>query len=238
MSREGGHVKISELSARTETPIPTIKFYIREGLLPPGTSMARNQARYDEAHVARLDLIRSLREVAQLSISVIGKTLAAVDRVAAGGPGAPHLLVALRALSPALTVPRAAKKAYARAQQRIDAVVAALGWRVEREASGRPDLLRALVAIERFWPWGLSHELLLRYARIAEQVARLEIPDDWNPRLAPGEAVRYAVLGTVLFEPLRAALCRLAAVDRNQRLLEKRAASRKLEQRRRARRKG
>jgi DNA-binding transcriptional MerR regulator len=223
-SSEDANVKISELSQRTETPIPTIKFYIREGLMPAGRITARNQAEYDDLHVERLDLIRSLRDVAKLSIPIIGKTLAAVDRVAAGGAGAPHLPIALRALSPELSVPKGAEKAYARAEQMLDAVIAELGWRVERESSGRPDLVRALVDIDRFWSLGLSKEMLVAYGRIAEQVARLEIPEEWNPRLAPADAVRYAVLGTVLFEPLLRAMCRLAAVDRNWRLMANRAA--------------
>ncbi|WP_346281659.1 MerR family DNA-binding transcriptional regulator, partial [Pseudonocardia sp.] len=29
-------MRMAELSARTGVPIPTIKFYLREGLLPPG----------------------------------------------------------------------------------------------------------------------------------------------------------------------------------------------------------
>ena len=42
---------MGELSRRSGVPIPTIKFYLREGLLPPGVATAANQADYDEEHL-------------------------------------------------------------------------------------------------------------------------------------------------------------------------------------------
>ena len=211
-------MKISELSERSGTPIPTIKYYIREDLLPGGTARARNQAEYDERHLARLELIRSLREVAHLGIPTIGKILDAVDGVSAGSGGTPHLAIALRALSPALTIGRGMEAKFAEAEKRADALVAKLGWQITRDSAGRADLVRALVGIGRYWPSQLSHPQLTEYGRIAERLARLEIPDDWNPIGVPGDTLRYAVLGTVLFEPLLLALRRMAHVDRSMRL--------------------
>ena len=49
-------MRISELAAVTGVTIPTIKFYLREGLLPSGVARAANQADYDETHVRRLRL--------------------------------------------------------------------------------------------------------------------------------------------------------------------------------------
>ena len=37
-------MKISELSSRTGVSIPSLKFYLREGLLPQGQLSAPNQA--------------------------------------------------------------------------------------------------------------------------------------------------------------------------------------------------
>ena len=42
----GAAVRIAELSSRSGTSIPSIKYYLREGLLPAGTSTGRNQADY------------------------------------------------------------------------------------------------------------------------------------------------------------------------------------------------
>jgi DNA-binding transcriptional MerR regulator len=44
-------MRISELSARSGISVPTIKFYLREGLLPPGSPRAVNQADYGEPHL-------------------------------------------------------------------------------------------------------------------------------------------------------------------------------------------
>src|SRR5690606_28312227 len=76
---KGSIMKISELSRTTGTPIPTIKYYIREGLLARGTPTATNQADYDESHVQRLRLIRVLREVADLSVATLTQVVAALD---------------------------------------------------------------------------------------------------------------------------------------------------------------
>src|SRR5688572_21366531 len=72
-------MKISELSQTTQVPVPTIKFYIREGLLPPGERTARNQADYGVNHVERLALIRALREAGALPIETIASVLRAAD---------------------------------------------------------------------------------------------------------------------------------------------------------------
>jgi DNA-binding transcriptional MerR regulator len=71
-------VKISELSSRSGVTIPTIKYYIREGLIPNGEVTARNQAVYSEHHLTDLALIRALRERANLSIAAIRRVLVAV----------------------------------------------------------------------------------------------------------------------------------------------------------------
>ena len=39
-------MRISELSARTGVPVATIKYYLREGLLPEGERTAPTQATY------------------------------------------------------------------------------------------------------------------------------------------------------------------------------------------------
>lgn len=60
--------------------IPTIKYYLREGLLPTGERTSPNQARYTDDHVRRLRLIRALVEVGGLSIAAVRDVLDAVDR--------------------------------------------------------------------------------------------------------------------------------------------------------------
>jgi hypothetical protein len=63
-------------------------------------------------------------------------------------------------------------------------------------------------------------QLLRPYGEAVSLIARHEIPDDWKPEKAPNAALRYAVLGTVLGEPLILALRRIAHVARSRQLLK------------------
>ena len=53
-------MRISELSRRSGVPVATIKYYRREGLLPEGRALNPTTVEYDEEHIQRLRLIRSL----------------------------------------------------------------------------------------------------------------------------------------------------------------------------------
>jgi DNA-binding transcriptional MerR regulator len=66
---------IGDLARRTGLPVRTIRFYSDAGLLPPTDRTPANHRRYDLEAVARLDLIRTLRE--------LGLDLAAIRRVLA-----------------------------------------------------------------------------------------------------------------------------------------------------------
>jgi DNA-binding transcriptional MerR regulator len=66
---------IGDLARRTGLPVRTIRFYSDAGLLPPTDRSPANHRRYDLAAIARLDLIRTLRE--------LGLDLATVRRVLA-----------------------------------------------------------------------------------------------------------------------------------------------------------
>ena len=211
-------MKMAEFSRRSGIPVATIKYYMREGLLSPGLRTAANQADYGEEHLERIAVIRALRAVAGLSIATIKDTFTAIAN-ARGDAGPGHLGVALQALSAPLTVPPGEEDDYDLAATRVDALLESLGWQVTRDSSGHADLVRAVVAIGRQFPGGVSDQKLLDYANAARGLAELEIPDTWDPAAAPTDALRYAVLGTVLFEPLILALRRLAHVDRHQRLV-------------------
>ncbi|WNV84534.1 MerR family transcriptional regulator [Umezawaea sp. Da 62-37] len=72
-------MKVSELASAANVSIPKIKYYLREGMLPPGTLTSPNQAWYGAAHLRRLKVIRALAEVGGLSIAVTRDVLLAVD---------------------------------------------------------------------------------------------------------------------------------------------------------------
>ncbi|WP_093605277.1 MerR family transcriptional regulator [Lentzea waywayandensis] len=72
-------MRVGELSKRSGVPVPTIKYYLREGLLPAGVLTSPNQAHYDDEHLRRLRLVRALADVGGLSIASVREVLAAID---------------------------------------------------------------------------------------------------------------------------------------------------------------
>ena len=69
-------VKISDLARRSDVPVPTIKHYLREGLLPgPARKTSRNMAWYDASLVGRIRRIKSLQREHFLPLKVIREIL-------------------------------------------------------------------------------------------------------------------------------------------------------------------
>lgn len=64
-------MKMKELEAATGIGRETIRYYIREGLLPEPVRPKRNVAAYGREHVKRLNLIRRLQQERHLPLSVI-----------------------------------------------------------------------------------------------------------------------------------------------------------------------
>src|SRR5690349_10808689 len=77
--RKARVMRIGELSKATDVPVPTIKYYLREGLLPAGELTSPNQARYADAHLHRLRLVRAMVELGGLSIAAVREVLGALD---------------------------------------------------------------------------------------------------------------------------------------------------------------
>ncbi|WP_418321232.1 Cd(II)/Pb(II)-responsive transcriptional regulator [Piscinibacter sakaiensis] len=56
-------MKIGSLAEATQTPVETIRFYEREGLLPPPARADNNYRIYMPAHVERLAFVRQCRSL-------------------------------------------------------------------------------------------------------------------------------------------------------------------------------
>ncbi|MCX5199242.1 MerR family transcriptional regulator [Streptomyces sp. NBC_00249] len=67
---------IGELARRTGSPVRTIRFYSDHGILPPAGRTPAGYRLYDEASVARLELVRTLRDLG-LDLEAVRKV---VDR--------------------------------------------------------------------------------------------------------------------------------------------------------------
>ncbi|MBS0022760.1 MerR family transcriptional regulator [Microbacterium paraoxydans] len=191
-------MRISELSAQTGVTVPTIKYYLREGLLPEGERTSATQAAYGEKHVERLRVIRALLD-AGVSIAETRRVLGALD----DPPGSPHELLgaAHAAITPAV---EGGSVDLAEAE----ALVKGLGW---TPGACDPAVLHAVArALDGLRRAGfvVPDELMREYLTSVRRIADAEIAG------VPGEsaeaAVRYVVLGSVLVEPLLLALRRVA----------------------------
>lgn len=71
-------MRMRDLEKRTGVGRETIRYYLREGLLPEPSRASRNSANYNDEHVSRLKAIRRLQDERFLPLSVI-KTLLDAD---------------------------------------------------------------------------------------------------------------------------------------------------------------
>ncbi len=188
-------MRISALASASGVPLATVKYYLREGLLPPGRLTSPTQAVYGEQHLARLRLVRALTEVAGLGVAAIRQVLDGLRAEDLHGA----LGAAQQALPPRVegTVdPRPARE-----------VVSALGWQVHEDSAAFRQLGAALAAVEAVG-MAMSAEQAHVYGRAVEQVAQFDVRG--VPTQTIEAAVEYAVVGTVLYEPVLLAMRRLA----------------------------
>jgi DNA-binding transcriptional MerR regulator len=190
-------MRISELSTVTGVPVATVKYYLREGLLPPGRATGATTAEYDDRHVARLRLARALVQVGGLSVAAARDVLASLD--AAGESLHEVLGAAHSALPPQVDddiEPRRARS-----------LAAGRGWQVHPGAPALRQLEHALRALDDVGE-PADGERLASYADAARRVAEVDVAG--VPSTSPEEAATAVVIGTVLWEPVLLALRRLA----------------------------
>jgi DNA-binding transcriptional MerR regulator len=197
-------VRIAELSIDSGVSVATIKYYLREGLLQPGTRTGPNQADYGDEHLHRLRFIRALADVASLPIATIRNVVEAIEDPAL--PMHEVLGVAHGALGPELDVVMSEELASAR--EDVDRFLNDLGWLVGDDSPARLELARALATLRRLG-WNVDAHVFDRYARLADRLA------SWELKQTPAnsdreETVEAVVVGTVVFESVLVALRRLA----------------------------
>jgi len=194
-------VRVSELATHTGVSVPTVKYYIREGMLAPGDPAGPRRATYNDSHVQRIRLIQALTGPAGLSLSEVKAILQIIDEPTSSliDP----LAAATRVLADAAGADiNADERSYPRAQQ-------AVGWLGEPYRAEPPAaalLEKALQAVETAG-FQLDPNQFAVYGKHMLAIAASEIA---NMPSDPVEAVQYAVLGTVLFEPVLTAIRRLA----------------------------
>ena len=198
-------MRISELARSVGLPIATVKYYIREGLLPGGAHTARNQADYGDDHVRRLRLIRTLRGVGGLDIQRIRGVVAAIEDDGLSRHEVFGVVDRARAQDEASGSGAGVDP---RAKEDIDRFIERLGWKVRAEAAARDELGQALTALRQL---GREYgtDVFLPYAEAADRMAAWEI-GQLPASEPPSVAVERMVVGTVVFGAVFDALRRLA----------------------------
>ncbi|WP_419707850.1 MerR family transcriptional regulator [Promicromonospora sp. NFX87] len=195
---------MAELSERSGVPAPTIRYYLREGLLAPGHFTSPNQAAYDDSHVRRLRLVRALLEVGGLSVEAAKGVISAMAAKSGNEFGV------LGQVQYGLSVGRgpAGADLPPDAVERVNDLIARQGWQVRDHNPARAALASALVTLQEIG----RDELLAAldsYAAAADTLARRET--DELLALDGEEARAEAVIAaTVLGDAVLSALRRLA----------------------------
>lgn len=198
-------MRVSELSRTSGVSLPTIKYYLREGLLHRGEASSPNQARYDESHLRRLRLIRALLEIGTLPVATVRDVLAAVD-----DPDLPVHSMLGRATHPLTPVPAEEPDdpALLAAVAEVDALVQRNAWNVSPDAPARRAAAGVLARMR-----GLGQERfadqLDDYARAAERLAEADLRP-FASMTGRDEVAEAALVGTVLGDALVSALRRMA----------------------------
>jgi DNA-binding transcriptional MerR regulator len=198
-------MRMAELSRRTGVPVPTIKYYLREGLLPPGERTSPNQATYDEPHVRRLKVVRAMVEVGGMSIAAVRDVLDAVD----SPDESPWKVLGAvqQRLEPAY--PDGEGEHWDVARKHVEEVITKRGWYVNLDAPAAHTLVAALASLYELGRDDLVG-LLERYAEASELVAEVDVHKVTMRGRGMDDVIEGVVIGTVIGEKMFGALRRLA----------------------------
>ncbi|MFF7126671.1 MerR family transcriptional regulator [Streptomyces sp. NPDC016566] len=202
-------MRLAELSERSGVSTATIKYYLREGLLPPGRQVNTTTAEYDEEHLRRLRLVRAMIQVGRVPVAKVREVLGHVDDDSLGR--SIRLGAALWAL-PQVPEPDEDDEYVRAAHQEVDKLLDELGWENAKQLTTVSPAYRSLVvAVAAFrrlgYEWGA--ELLAPYAELMYRTAVLDL-DNMETYPSEPEQVEFAILGAILNEPVKQALHRMA----------------------------
>jgi DNA-binding transcriptional MerR regulator len=180
-SHEDGLLRMRELAAASGVPGPTIKHYLREGLLPEPVKTSRNMAYYPPEFVERIKLIKRLQEERFLPLKAIKKVLDdSPERAEAMLELGDQILD--RALSSERSRTSAAevRKRYGVPKEVLDRL-AEIGVLTPNSRGYTPSDVQIIEAISRFRAGGYDEQIgftvydTLRYKAALEELVRQEV---------------------------------------------------------------
>jgi DNA-binding transcriptional MerR regulator len=213
--QSNGLLRMRELAAASGVPAPTIKHYLREGLLPEPVKTSRNMAYYPPEFVDRIKLIKRLQEERFLPLKAIKNVLdedpdRAEAMLALGDQILDRALAGERSRTSAAEV----RKRYGVPKEVLDRL-AELEVLTPNSRGYSPSDVTIIEAISRFRAGGYDEQIgftvydTLRYKKALEELARQEV-DVVMDRLAgevpPERVVEMLEAGAQPLKDLIAAL--------------------------------
>ncbi|WP_369233040.1 MerR family transcriptional regulator [Streptomyces sp. R21] len=209
-------MRLAELSEHSGVPTATIKYYLREGLLPPGRQINATTAEYDEEHLRRLRLVRAMIQVGRVPVAKVREVLGHVDDDSL--PRTIRLGAAMWAL-PQVPEPENEDEYVQAAHREVAVLLDQLGWENAKRLSTISPAYRSLVVVVaalRRLGYTFGAELLLPYAELMYRTAVLDM-DNLERYPSEAEQIEFAILGAILNEPALQALHRLAQEEESAR---------------------
>lgn len=189
---------LGELARAAAVPVGTVKYYLREGLVPEGRLRSATRADYGTEHLARLRLLRLLREVGDVPVERLRDLVTALEEQRGTGvTGRLEVLAAgAGALAGAVTAPGPMA---GRAEALTAELVAGAGWEESLRSTTAWAAVRAVLETVLAWeelglPVGSTD--LRPYVQAADLVARHDVaalgdgdPTDLLTQLVVGQVV-------------------------------------------------
>jgi DNA-binding transcriptional MerR regulator len=194
-------MRMAELSRRTGVPVPTIKYYLREGLVPPGERTSPNQARYDDVHVHRLKMVRALVEVAGLSIAAVRDVLEAADLL-------PYRVLGEVQDRLPPTYPDGEGEAWQKAYDLVKDLIERRGWYANPDSPPGRALTTAITSLYEMDRADMV-DLVEVYAAGVEKMAEADVRAVIRNR-GMEDVIEGVVVGTVIGDTMISSLRRLA----------------------------
>jgi DNA-binding transcriptional MerR regulator len=152
-------VQLNELSDRSGVSPESIKYYLREGLLPAGEAIHATRAEYSARHLERLELIQALRQI-RLLVKMADDGVPRLDLLAA----VQRVVLSLENYTTAIGGEPAAA---------ADAVMRLRGW--PDAPSDARNALAAHLQLMASLNIPASADVLETYSRAADDVAGIDI---------------------------------------------------------------